>query len=70
MTSTGPVETWKGDPLDLGPLYPFVGYELLMFGVCAFICLAFLVWKVISENEKYKRQASKIRQGAGRHGQT
>jgi len=63
ISSTGPVNTWQGDPLELGPLYPFLGSETLMYGVAVAICVAFLVWKLKSENTKYKRQAKKIQQG-------
>ncbi len=68
ISSTGPVTTWQGNPLELGPLYPFLGAETLMFGVSVAICVAFLVWKLISENTKYKEQAKKIRQGVDHRG--
>ncbi len=63
ISSTRPMVTWQGNPLELGPLYPFQGAEMLMLGACVIICVAFLVWKVVSENTKYKQQAKKIRQG-------
>ncbi len=68
ISSTGPVTTWQGNPLELGPLYPLLGAEMLMFGVSAAICVSFLVWKLISENTKYKEQAKKIRQGVDHRG--
>lgn len=70
ISSTGPVTTWQGNPLELGPLYPFVGYETWMFGVSVAICVAFLVWKFISEDNKYKQQAKKIRQGVDQSGRS
>lgn len=70
ISSTGPVTTWQGNPLELGPLYPFVGHETLMFGVSVAICVAFLVWKFIFEDNKYKQQAKKIRQGVDHSGRS
>jgi len=67
ISSTGPIVTWQGNPLELGPLYPFQGAETLMLGACAAVSVAFLVWKMIAENNKYNRQAKNIRQGANHH---
>ena len=43
MTPT--VESWHNTPTELGPLYPLVGYEFVMFIACAAALLGFLVWK-------------------------
>ncbi|MEO2049874.1 MAG: hypothetical protein ABGX16_25220 [Pirellulales bacterium] len=63
IASTGPINTWQSNPQDIGPLYPFHGSEMLMFGISVTFFVTFLVWKFISENNKYKKQAKKIRQG-------
>ena len=38
--NTGMVETWMGNPLDIGPMYPFVGSEWL------FLLISVIGWLV------------------------
>ena len=60
MIHTGKVETWSANPLDLGPLYPFVGWEMAMAGICLVVFAAFIVWKFNSENQNYASQAKRL----------
>lgn len=52
--STGSFESWTGNVLDIGPLYPFVGTEMVWF----ILCFGFwLVWHVLQwrmEDSNYK----------------
>ena len=42
--STGSFESWTGNVLDIGPLYPFVGTEMFWF----ILCFGFwIVWHVL-----------------------
>lgn len=61
MNSTGPIENWNVNPTEVGPLYPFVGSEMLMIVVCAAFFLAFMVWKFATENAKYAEQVRNLR---------
>jgi hypothetical protein len=61
MNSTGPVENWNNNPTEVGPLYPFVGWEMLMVVVCVAFFLAFMVWKFATENAKYAEQVQNLR---------
>lgn len=35
---TGLVESWAGNPAEVGPIYPFVGSEVTLFVIC------FVLW--------------------------
>ena len=60
--STGLVNDWNVNPNDLGPIYPFVGSEGVLFVLCLGFCAAFMVWKLVTENAKYKKRADELRQ--------
>lgn len=60
MNSTGPIENWNINPTEVGPIYPFVGWEFLMFAVGVVFCVAFIVWKFTTENSKYAEQARQL----------
>jgi hypothetical protein len=55
------IETWNINPLDTGPIYPFVGWETGMFVACMGFCVAFMVWKFRSESAKYASQVRDLR---------
>ena len=60
MPPTGPIENWQANPLELGPLYPFVEWEVAMSVICLFIFVVFIVWKFKSEGEEYKSQTKRL----------
>ena len=60
MSGTGPVDSWVADPSSLGPIYPFVGWELLMYGLSLAFCLAFLAWKVTTETLHYRERVAQL----------
>ena len=63
IMSTGNFTNWDGNMLDLGPLYPFVGWEGFM------VVLAFIFWigwhilQMRAENKQHEEQARMLRQG-------
>ena len=61
------IETWNVNPLDTGPIYPFVGWEMGMFVACTAFCVAFLVWKFRTESAKYAAQARDLRNSNDLH---
>ena len=60
MSSTGLVDSWVTDPSSLGPIYPFVGSELLMFALCAAFSIAFMVWKLNTESAHYRQRVEHL----------
>jgi len=50
--STGTFDSWNGNVLDIGPLYPFVGTEMVWFIVCVVFWLAWhlLQWRMEEAN--------------------
>lgn len=52
--STGHVENWNGDLMQLGPLYPFPGSEVLLvvLGFVFFIGWFLIQWRMESANYK------------------
>jgi len=63
MTSTLHVHTGQSiNPVDMGPIYPLVGWETLMFMVCVAFCVVFMVWKFRMENAKYRATAARLRE--------
>ena len=58
MTPT--VDSWHSSPSNLGPLYPLVGYEFVMFIACAAALLGFLVWKFRSEQAHYRQMVAEL----------
>ncbi len=63
MTSTLPVHTGQSiNPIDVGPIYPLVGWETLMFVACVVFCVVFMVWKFRMENTKYTVMAERLRE--------
>ena len=55
------IETWNVNPTDVGPIYPFVGWEREMLVACAAFCLAFMVWKFRTESDRYAARARELR---------
>jgi len=56
MQATGLIQSWAGNPQEVGPLYPFVGSEGLMFGICVFLWLLWTGWQMRFENAGYRRE--------------
>ena len=60
--NTGLIESWTSDPSLIGPMYPFVGTEVLFFIICVVLWLAWTVWQIRSENGVYERDRMALRQ--------
>lgn len=61
--NTGSFSDWSGAMFDLGPLYPFVGWETAMVIVLAVFWIVWHALQLRSENRKLERRASKLREG-------
>ncbi len=62
MSNSTTIETWQTNPADIGPLYPYVGTELLLCALCAIFFVGFLIWKFKTENKIYNRQSEALRE--------
>ena len=58
--NTGMVESWNGNPLDLGPLYPFVGMEIPVFLVSFIFWILYTVWQMKSEHRVYRMEEQEL----------
>jgi len=58
--STTIVTTWATDISQLGPIYPFVGSEFLMFIVAVVFWIGFHIIQFRKENEAFKEQIAKF----------
>ncbi|MCI0430472.1 MAG: coiled-coil domain-containing protein 30 [Rhodospirillales bacterium] len=60
--NTGMVSNWDGNLIDIGPIYPFVGWEVPM------VILGFIFWigwhylQIRAENDQLNLEARKLRQ--------
>ncbi len=57
---TGLIENWTGNPLDIGPMYPFVGMEMALFVVCAALVIVYTVWQLKFEARTYDEEAAAL----------
>lgn len=60
--STGSVENWDGNVTDLGPIYPFVGWEGFMVLLCVIIWVGWHIWQIRMENRRLDEQCRELRQ--------
>ena len=61
---TGPIGSWHVNPLDIGPVYPFVGFELGLVAVCSVFWIVYTVWQIRFEHERCCRETEHLL-GAG-----
>ncbi len=58
---TGNVSTWNGTMTDIGPLYPFVGSEVIMLIICVVGWIAWHIWQVRMETSNYNDDVAKLK---------
>lgn len=61
---TGLIETRSTNPTDVGPLYPFVGWEEVMFVVCLIAWLGWHVVQLRAEAEDLSEGAEKLKRSS------
>ena len=61
--NTSLVESWSGNPADMGPLYPFVGFEVPFFLVCVLFWVGYTVWQMKFERRTYEIEEQDLAQG-------
>jgi len=60
--STGSFKDFAGSIIDIGPMYPFVGYEVLLFIAGLLIWLVWHIWQIRLENKEYQEELTYIEQ--------
>ena len=61
--NTGRIENWDGTITDIGPIYPFVGSEMLMVILCLIFWIGWHVLQIRMENRTLEEEAQRLRQG-------
>ena len=54
---TGEVDSWTGNILDIGPMYPLVGSEFIWFIVGLALWLLWHIWQARNESAKYQAES-------------
>ena len=57
--STGMVDSWGGTITDIGPLYPFVGAEVLFWIIGMAFWVIWHVWQYRTEKREYEDEVAK-----------
>ena len=61
--ATGNVTDWTGNMVDIGPLYPFVGSEVLMVVLAVVFWIGWHIIQLRSEGRQQEEEARVLRQG-------
>jgi len=61
--TTGNFADWNGNILDIGPIYPFVGWEVPMVIVGFIFWIGWQYLQIQMENGQLAEEASNLRQG-------
>jgi hypothetical protein len=60
--STGNFANWDGNVLDIGPIYPFVGWEGSMVVLCVIFWIGWHILQIKMENRQLEDEARMLRQ--------
>lgn len=58
--TTGNFENWAGKILDIGPIYPFVGSEFILFILALVFWLGWHVMQIRGESREYREDARRV----------
>jgi hypothetical protein len=61
--NTGLVESWNGNPVETGPLYPFVGWEIPLFLLCFALWVGYTIWQMAFERRVYRMEEENLAEG-------
>jgi hypothetical protein len=61
--TTGNFTDWSGNMLDLGPLYPFVGWEGFMVVLALIAWIGWHILQIRAETKQHDNDARRLRQG-------
>ena len=60
---TGNFANWDGKMIDLGPIYPFVGWEVPMVIIAVIFWIGWHYMQIRMENRQLEAEAQNLRQG-------
>ena len=55
------VTSWVGTVTDIGPMYPFVGTEMMLVIIVGVIWVAWHILQMRAENEEFKLDAERLK---------
>ncbi len=62
MSLIGTIDSWAGNPLEVGPMYPWVGFEVGFFLVSLALWICWMVWLLKTEGTVYLHEAQRLKQ--------
>ena len=62
MNLIGTIKSWADNPLEVGPMYPWVGWEVVLFLVSLALWFCWMVWQIKTESEAYSQEAQRLKQ--------
>ena len=64
LSATGRVDTWTGvSAADIGPMYPFVGWEVPMWIIGMALWIIWHIWQTRHESAAYRAEMEKYASG-------
>lgn len=61
--NTGMIESWAGNPLEIGAMYPFVGGEFVFFILAVIFWIVWMIRQMQSESSMYQEEVAKLKEG-------
>jgi len=58
--TTGSFENWTGTITDIGPIYPFVGWETALFILAVVLWIVWHVVQARGESKRYKEEIERF----------
>jgi hypothetical protein len=59
--NTGMIESWDGNLMDIGPMYPFVGSEGIMVIIALIVWIGWHILQIRAENRQLEEEAANLR---------
>jgi hypothetical protein len=59
--NTGNIANWDGNLMDIGPIYPFVGWEGTMVVIGFIFWIGWHILQIRAENRQHEEDAAKLR---------
>lgn len=53
---TGLIKNWLGNPAEVGPVYPFVGFEVALALTCFILWILYTVWQMKFKCDNYAKE--------------
>jgi hypothetical protein len=63
--TTGNFANWAGNILDIGPIYPFVGWEFIMFILGLVFWVGWHVMQMRAEDREFEQESARMKGQGG-----